>query len=80
MSGDKQYLTQITSSDLREIARAANLKADFGLQLDVKGDSYVLRIPESAFKRMVYAFCRQAWPASCPENTAQPIDDISLRT
>ena len=79
MTADKQYLTQITADDLRELALVANLRAGFGLQKDVCGGAIVLCIPESAFKRMAYAFCRQAWPASCPALTEEQIDNISLR-
>ena len=80
MKPDKQYITQITADDLREIARAANLRGDGGVQVVQEGGALVARITEAAFKRMAYAFCRQAWPGACTELSAQDLDNISLRT
>ena len=73
MTGKIKYITQVTTSDLREIARAANLRSGLGLQVEI------VKISDEAFKRMVYAFCRQAWPAACTELTIEQIENVNIR-
>lgn len=79
MKADKEYITQVTAGDLREIAQAANLRPGIGIYVKRNGDALEVGISQEAFKRMVYIFCRQAWPNVCVELSEDAFNSIDLR-
>lgn len=79
MKLDKEYITQISADDLREIAQAANLRQGVGVRVDRVRDALEVSISQEAFKRMVYIFCRQAWPNVCVEISEDAFNGIDLR-
>jgi hypothetical protein len=79
MKPDKEYITQVTAKDLHEIALAANLSAGVGIHVQRAGDALEISIPQEAFKRMVYTFCRQAWPNVCVQISENTFNSIDLR-
>lgn len=76
MTGDVKSIVQLTRSDIRQIAAATNMKSGTGIKVVLNGESVSISIDELQFKRMVYSFCRQAWPSSCL--SGPDIDAIDL--
>jgi len=53
MKADKQYITQITSEDLKEIAEAANIHGSDGIILSKDGDGLAVSIDKQALRMWV---------------------------
>lgn len=50
------YITQLSRSDLEEIARAANVQPGFGIKVDKVGDALRISIDENDLKRAIWSF------------------------
>ena len=54
----KEYITQITAEDMRELSAVTNLKPGFLIRIDRDGDSIKIGIDESALARAINGFVR----------------------
>ena len=54
----KQYITQITAEDMRELSAVTNLKPGFLIRIDRDGDSIKIGIDETAFAQAINGFIR----------------------
>lgn len=71
-----QSILQLNRHDLRDIVRATNPVSGVGISVVPNNNSMVISLDLQQFKRLVYSFCRQAWPSACPAR--DNIDDIDL--
>lgn len=53
MEPNKQYITQITSRDLKEIAEAANAHPGDGIEIERTENGMLIRIDRGQFERWV---------------------------
>ncbi len=56
MSPDKEYVTQITKNDLREIAAVTNMKAGDGIELVPDPSGVTIRVDKEQLKRWMWHF------------------------
>lgn len=59
----KNYITQLTKADLREIAAAANATVGFGIRIDKSQGALKISIDENALKIAIAAFIKNGGAA-----------------
>lgn len=58
MKKDVKYITELTRSDLKEIAEAVNMKPGFIVNVTKKDDGVEIAVDKGAFKTAVYGFLK----------------------
>lgn len=75
---EKQYITQLTRQDMKEIAAAANLTPGLGLEVERREGALVIGISELALKRMIWTFYKNGgFAASASDIDGIPLDAVN---
>ena len=64
----KQYITQITAEDMRELSAVTNLKPGFLIRIDRDGDSIKIGIDETALALAINGFARNGGTSASAAN------------
>lgn len=59
MKKDIQYITQLSSADLADIAAVANMSPGIGIKITRNGDSVCIELDRQAIACMMQSFCNQ---------------------